>query len=235
MKAILLQTKMINRSQWHYSFIGRYVNLVKNYNDSESEALLDSELFEREGERAKSKSCFMALSGGTTAIVSAHFGRLFVSMGTTYCEEAYVKTLKTLNRLTGANGKIQWEDFSEWYIGWLFGYDEDVDSDEDGIGAHSDGNKVDISRTCSEGWGNLFAEMKNKWKCQVFVVLQTTVVPLRALHVRLRVQALHWKGKRRLLELEGRLRLGRLALSPFHLASVILMEKAVDSFDESTT
>ena len=146
------------------AFIEWYVHLVDDHDDDDGASLDSEEKAEREDEEARVKKCFMAVGGGTTAIAAKDFGKLFKSMGSTYCEEEHRKTLANL---TGSDGKIQWEVFCDWYMGWLFRGDEEYDSEDDGDVTKSDDCQDDgmtpVARI--QGWGNLFGPKKNTWKC----------------------------------------------------------------------
>ena len=144
------------------TFIKWFVNLLADDSDGNGSSLDSEEEAERDEEEQRVKKCFMTIAGGAASIFATDFGKLFKALGSTYCEEEHRKTLK---KLTGSDGTIQWEVFCEWYMGWLFGGDEEYESDDDNESTDGDDQKGKASAANGEGWGNLFGATKNTWKC----------------------------------------------------------------------
>jgi Ca2+-binding EF-hand superfamily protein/uncharacterized membrane protein YgcG len=152
------------------SFIDWYTTLVEGGGQAgDGDDSLDSEeIAEREEEKEKATKAFSALASADGTIHVDGFGELIESLGTTYCEEEHVRTLKNLKQ---PGDLIRQSDFVAWYIGWLFGGDEseeEYDDDEEYEGgAKKDETLAFGSNETAAGWGNLFSVDKDSWKCAV--------------------------------------------------------------------
>jgi Ca2+-binding EF-hand superfamily protein len=154
------------------AFIKWYCNLVNQEVDESSQ---ESEVAE---EKAKAEKAFDVLGNGNTEIPASYFSKLLESLGTTYCEEEHVRTMKKLSMLdmTGIQ-VIAKNDFVVWYVDWLFG---DVDSDD---GDENDGKNVDLTKSAvlvasyykTEGWGSTFKAAEGLWKCEVCMITNKPV------------------------------------------------------------
>jgi hypothetical protein len=75
------------------AFIKWYCNLVNQEVDEPSQ---ESDVAE---EKAKAEKAFDVLGNGNTEIPASYFSKLLESLGTTYCEEEHVRTMKKLSML----------------------------------------------------------------------------------------------------------------------------------------
>ncbi|KAL3799320.1 hypothetical protein ACHAW5_001257 [Stephanodiscus triporus] len=152
------------------AFVKWYCNLVDQEGDDSSQG---SDIAE---EKAKAEEAFDALGKGSTQIPVSDLSKLFESMGTTYCEEEHIRTIKKISSQDESGEKvITRKAFLDWYVDWLFG---DGDSDEDGsVGGSAeeqDSNEKIIMKTSdskTEGWGSTFkTSEEGSWKCGTCMV-----------------------------------------------------------------
>ena len=164
-KQILLldpeHTGFVSRS----GFIKWYCGLVEGSDDDESGGSLDTEeREEREEERQKAIEVFESVTGDRDErLRSENFKDLLEGLGSTYCEEEHRRTIR---KISDDGGYISLSAFLHWYIEWLFGGEEDSQSDEsqdivNEESAISEDNKNSEKST----WGSSFGRDVNKWKC----------------------------------------------------------------------
>jgi Ca2+-binding EF-hand superfamily protein len=149
------------------AFAEWYKTLVASDASDGSDTLDTEEREERAQEERTAKEAFGKLStteDGEPFITVGRFKELMESLGSTYCEEEHVKTIKTLEK---PGGRIHESDFLEWYTAWLFGGDEDLD---DG-GGPEEAQKSTIDTSGEKGTlESLFKVDEGTWKCNVCAV-----------------------------------------------------------------
>ena len=157
------------------SFIKWFVDLVTDQHEGNSDSVSDGELAEREEEKSKATKAFLSLStkeNGVDVIDVAQFEKLIEDLGSTYCEEEHMKTLK---KLKNTSGKIQLDDFCTWYVQWLFAGDEDSDDELDfasnkGTAFFKEKATSASAGSTAIGWGGAFNVAKDSWQCNVCMV-----------------------------------------------------------------
>jgi len=93
------------------AFVKWYCNLVDTEGDDSSQ---ESEVAE---EKAKTEKAFDVLGKGATTIPASDFSKLLESMGTTYCEDEHVRTIKKLSTLDKSGDKVITKNtFVTWYV-----------------------------------------------------------------------------------------------------------------------
>eukprot|EP00804_Cyclotella_cryptica_P018820 CCRYP_018694-RD/>CCRYP_018694-RD protein AED:0.05 eAED:0.20 QI:0/0.33/0.42/1/0.66/0.71/7/398/3423 len=151
------------------AFIKWYCDLVNKKDDESSN---DSEVAE---ERDNAANAFVGVAGvDSDSILASDFGKLIESLGTTYCEEEHLRTIKKISTLDSSSGDriITKKAFVDWYVEWLFG-DGDSESVGEGSGDESEPYVPNTSDATSgaEGWGSRFkASEEGSWKCEVCMV-----------------------------------------------------------------
>ncbi|KAL7539617.1 hypothetical protein ACHAXR_009457, partial [Thalassiosira sp. AJA248-18] len=151
------------------AFVKWYCNFVDQEGDESSQ---ESEIAE---EKANAEEAFDAVSEGSTKIPASEFGKLLESMGTTYCEEEHVRTIKKISSSDESSGDkvIMRKAFVDWYIDWLFGDGESSDEESMSDGAE-EGNERESAKEVegkADGWGSMFkASEEGSWKCGVCLV-----------------------------------------------------------------
>ncbi|KAG7353438.1 zinc finger domain containing protein [Nitzschia inconspicua] len=154
------------------AFVNWYKTLVTS-NANENDSLSSGEREERDKEEASARQTFKTLSktvNGKSCIDSDQFEKLIESLGTTYCKEEHEKTLVVLEK---DGNRIYEDDFIEWYIGWLFGGDEESNtSDEDSASKDDKGSSLDPKKSL----GSLFQVSGDSWKCEICSVRNEGIV-----------------------------------------------------------
>eukprot|EP00804_Cyclotella_cryptica_P018822 CCRYP_018694-RB/>CCRYP_018694-RB protein AED:0.13 eAED:0.13 QI:0/0.4/0.5/1/0.6/0.5/6/398/2810 len=100
------------------AFIKWYCDLVNKKDDESSN---DSEVAE---ERDNAANAFVGVARvDSDSILASDFGKLIESLGTTYCEEEHLRTIKKISTLDSSSGDriITKKAFVDWYVEWLFG------------------------------------------------------------------------------------------------------------------
>jgi Ca2+-binding protein (EF-Hand superfamily) len=153
------------------SFISWYCHLGE-VSDHDGSSLDSDERNEREEEKTKAMNAFDSVAADGVLLHKSEFGKLMEKMGTTYCEEEHVQTVR---KISDSNGNISKESFVNWYMDWLFG-DGDGDESEASEGVESDA----INDSCkaeakpeasAKGWGDTFTIDKDSWKCNACMLL----------------------------------------------------------------
>jgi len=149
-----------------------YEGVINGGDDDNS---LDSEeMAEREEEREKAIEAFDSMMDESSNMIKVEqFGEVLVKMGSTYCEEEHVRTLKNI----AIDGQIERATFLDWYVEWLFGDNADDSYSDTEYNAKNgdggdDGEQEEEAAVSSEGgggggWGGAFASNEKKWKCEV--------------------------------------------------------------------
>ncbi|KAG5186093.1 hypothetical protein JKP88DRAFT_128765, partial [Tribonema minus] len=88
-------------------------------------------------------------------------------LGTTYNEEAHTKTLQ---RLQDAAGRVHLDAFTDWYVEWLLGGDDEASSDGESEDGSSSGGGSGGGAAAGAGFGDMFKAAAGEWKCDACLV-----------------------------------------------------------------
>ena len=148
------------------AFIDWYTNLVEG-DSGDNDSLDTADREERAEEEANAREKFRLLAtadgfDGSWSIPTSAFGDLIISLGSDYCEEAHISTLK---RLTKNQGMIKENDFLAWYVEWLFGDDDNEEEEEDQDNTAVVGGKGKSEQKLS--LGSLFKTDADNWRCDL--------------------------------------------------------------------
>ncbi|OQR80930.1 nuclear pore complex protein [Thraustotheca clavata] len=128
--------------------------------DDEDDGEIDEGEYEEE--REKASAAFDEVdSGGSGCIPVALFEKIFKALGTVYCEEEHVHTLKKLNR----DGLIYKDDFIRWYLEWIFG----DSGSESSVEATSEVKSMKSPEEIKAAMAR-FTPVAGSWQCKVCMV-----------------------------------------------------------------
>ncbi len=138
---------------------------------------------EREEELAKALAAFDSVAGDNPSakccIGIEAFPVLFEKLGTVYCEEEHRNTFR---RLQDENGCVARDVFINWYVGWLFGENDDEGDDFLGGGGDDEGGNEaalapvdksgenEVLSSHLRGFGDSFKLSPGSWKCDSCMV-----------------------------------------------------------------
>jgi trimeric autotransporter adhesin len=117
---------------------------------------------ERVEERAIIAAAFAKLNPSQPDVISdSQYPALFEALGTTYSKAAYARTLATLS---GTDGNLSLQQFSDWYLQWLFDDHDSSSSSSDSDSEYHDAiaeavaeSRRDLSEQIQPGSGS--------WRC----------------------------------------------------------------------